>query len=190
MQTFLLVLHSPSPRWHCKPTHSPTPLPSPSNTAGGLFCWDNADSRKRTPAASHHCIYLTAPVSTSCYGGDKLLSEASSLPEHWICLLFATQVDHSSNCPVSPLHDQFLPSLGLLSSTYKHSAVSSILKNPLFILYQLSFIESVLENFAYIFSLSFHSSHCLIIPNSSGLPFCYSPQKYLVNDTNNLCSLI
>lgn len=59
--TLLLSSHSPSPRWHLKPTllSSTSSLThSHSWWTSFLFCWENADKKKRTPAASDHHTYF------------------------------------------------------------------------------------------------------------------------------------
>lgn len=122
--TFLLAIHSPSPRWRFKPTHSPTPFPLLSCTACGPASYfagtvqTIARELLQPCTITPTCIHVLFMLTLTESGWNELLSEASLLPEHWVCSLFAAQIAHSSNCPISSLHYQFLPSLALLTSLF------------------------------------------------------------------------
>ena len=186
--TFLLAIHSPSPRWRFKPTHSPTPLPLLSYTASGPASYfagtlqTIARELLQPCTITPTCIHVLFMLTLTEWGWNELLSEASLLPEHWVCSLFAAQIAHSSNCPISSLHYQFLPSLALLTSLFCSFFHLKKIQSSSFI--SFPYRTSIWRKF-FIFSLSFHhTSHCLVVPNSSGLPFCYSLQKYLIKNTN------
>ena len=122
--TFLLAVHSPPPRWHFKPPHSPTPLPLLSYTACGPASYfagtlqTIARELLQPCTVKPTCIHVLFMFTLTGWGWNELLSEASLLPELWVCLLFGAQIAHSSNCPVSSLHYHFLPSLALLASLF------------------------------------------------------------------------
>lgn len=132
--TFLLSVHSPSPGWH----FNPIPL---SNTSfltyshswwpGFWLCWGNADSEKRTSTACHYPIY---PLH---------LCPSTLLSLLWSVFWGTGSIYFLLHKLISPVIVPFL--LCAINFSYildyyhkhKHSVISYMLKNPLFILYQL-----------------------------------------------------
>lgn len=102
---FLLAIHSPSPRWRFKPTHSPTllfPYCLAQLVALLPILLDSADNSNRTPAALHHYTYMhPCPLHAHPYRVRVEWAALWGQPATWALSLFtfAVRLLNSSNCP-------------------------------------------------------------------------------------------